>query len=129
MKEGPLVSVIIPAYNAQKYIREALDSVLAQTYSSFEIIVVEDSSTDDTAKIIKSYIDPRVKFVHQEKKGQTAARDEGMRRASGKYLAFLDADDVYLPQKLERQVGYMEAHPECGLCYCDLYHFFADTPD
>lgn len=125
----PLVSVITPAYNAGPYLRDAVESVLAQTYSDFEHIIVDDGSIDNTAEVAKSFNDPRVKYRHQKNSGQSAARNAGIAAAKGKYIAFLDADDLFLPDKLSEQVGYLEAHPDCDFCYCKIYHFFHNEPD
>ena len=126
----PLVSVITPAYNAAPFIGDTVRSVLMQTYRNLEIIVADDGSTDETANIVKALAkeDPRVKYVHQSNAGQSAARNAAIAEAKGVYLAFLDADDLFLPSKLKKQVQYLEAHPECGLSYCKIHHFFNDDP-
>jgi glycosyltransferase involved in cell wall biosynthesis len=112
----PVVSVIIPAYNAGSTITAALQSVFAQTYHDYEIIVVDDGSTDDTAQRVAEFA-PDVQYVCQENAGPAAARNDGVRCASGRLLAFLDADDVWLPRKLERQVSYFARFPETGLLH------------
>lgn len=103
----PLVSVIIPAYNNELHLREAIDSVLAQEYSPLEIIVVDDGSTDRTADIVASYGD-RVILLRQENQGSAVARNTGIKHARGKYIAFLDADDVWWKHKLDYQVSALE---------------------
>jgi glycosyltransferase involved in cell wall biosynthesis len=113
------VSVIIPAYNYANYIAAALDSVLQQTYPAHEIIVVDDGSTDDTAKVLSTYED-RVRVVRKKNAGVAAARNTGMEMATGDLLAFLDADDLWLPRKLERQVQCFEADEEVGLVHCGV---------
>ncbi len=123
-----LVSIIIPAFNAEKYIKETLKSALGQTYKNIEVIVVDDGSTDKTAEMVKSFNDPRLIYIHQGNKGQSAARNAGIQKAKGEYIAFLDSDDLFLPQKIERQVEFLKNHPDCGLCYCKIYHFFSDKP-
>ena len=125
-----LVSIIIPAYNARAYICEAVDSAIAQTYPQKEVIVVDDGSTDDTVQSLKSYIDAqKIIYFYQENKGLSAARNAGIRAAKGEFIAFLDADDIFLPEKLARQVAYLEAHPACGVCYCALAHFSEEAPE
>ena len=114
------VSVIIPVYNGEKYISEAIDSVLNQTYKDFEIIVIDDGSRDNTPKILKEYGD-KIRWKSQEHKGQASALNEGINMAKGKYIAYLDADDVFLPERLEIEVKYLDAHPDVGLVYSDFY--------
>jgi glycosyltransferase involved in cell wall biosynthesis len=108
------VSVVIPAYNYGHFVAEAVDSALAQTYANREVIVVDDGSTDDTRKRLAAYGD-RVRYLYQENRGLAAARNAGIRAARGEYVALLDADDVWHPQKLELQMAYLAAHPEVGL--------------
>ena len=97
------ISVVIPAHNAAHFIKETLDSVLAQTYPAVEVNVVDDDSTDETAEIVQAY-GKQIKLLRQQKQGAAAARNLGIRQAQGEYIAFLDADDLWLPEKLERQV-------------------------
>ena len=116
-----LVSVIIPAFNAAEYIRQTLHSVLAQTYQSLEVIVVDDGSEDDTDAIVEEFVkkDARVQLVKQCNAGVGAARNTGIRMARGEYIAPLDADDIWFPEKLEKQVACMERYgEETGLVYC-----------
>lgn len=129
--DKPLVSIITPAYNAGKYIEATVQSALRQTYENIEIIVADDGSKDATGTIVKELgkKDPRVTYVFQENQGQSAARNAALRRARGQYVAFLDADDLFLPSKIEEQVNYLEAHPESGLSYCKIHHFFNEQPD
>lgn len=129
MEKG-LVSIIMPAYNAGQYIKDAVDSALAQTYSNIEIVVVDDGSTDDTAAIMARYAaEKRINFIQQKNQGVAAARNTALAVAKGEFVAFLDADDLFLPNKIEKQIGYLQAHPECGVCYCDIFHFRANAPD
>jgi len=109
---SPLVSVITAAYNAERFIREAVDSVLAQTLTDFELIVVDDASTDATADILKSYADKRIRVLRNERNlKRAAARNIGAAIARGKYVAIHDADDIALPHRLETQVRYLDLHP------------------
>ncbi len=129
MKKEPLVSIIIPAFNAEKYIKTAINSALRQTYQNIEIIVIDDGSIDKTAEIVKSYKDPRIIYGYQKDRGQSAARNAGIKIAKGEYIALLDSDDLFLPEKIEKQVDFLETHLDCGVCYCKIYNFFDDRPD
>ena len=118
-----LVSCIIPAFNHEAYIREAIDSVLAQTRPVPEIVVVDDGSTDATASVVRSY-GPRVRYVWQENAGPAAARNRGLAEASGHLFAFLDADDLWLPERMERQLAPLEADPALSFTVCQLQNFW-----
>lgn len=120
----PLISVVIPAHNTEKYLPEALESVRSQTFSDYEILVVDDGSTDRTAEIAASY--PDVLLFLQNKRGAAAARNTGIRAARGKYIAFLDADDVWLPSKLEKQAAHLLESPTAWT-YTDAWVFDART--
>lgn len=101
----PLVSVIIPVYNVLPYLREALDSVISQTYKNLEIIVVDDGSTDGSGEVCDEYLsDPRVIVIHQENKGLSGARNIGLNRMTGEYVAFLDSDDAFMPEMIEKML-------------------------
>jgi glycosyltransferase involved in cell wall biosynthesis len=117
----PNVSVIIPAYNNAAYLAEAIDSVLSQTYRSLELIVVDDGSTDETRDVVRTYQerDNRVRYLFQSNRGPSAARNYGMREARGKYIAFIDADDVWMPPKLQQQVAAISRDKSIGFVYCD----------
>jgi glycosyltransferase involved in cell wall biosynthesis len=115
MTSPPLVSVVMPAYNVAWCITKAIDSVLAQHHSQIELIIVDDGSTDNTAEVLKSYGD-RIRVLHQPNSGQSSARNTGIRAARGKYIAFLDADDWWLPEKLQQQVELLEKFPHLGFC-------------
>jgi glycosyltransferase involved in cell wall biosynthesis len=115
MTDNPVVSVIIPAYNAAWCIRRALDSVLAQTFTDFELIVVNDGSRDETLAVIAEYGDA-VRVVDKANGGLSSARNAGVRAARGNYVAFLDADDWWLPEKLQRQVALMQSDASLGFC-------------
>lgn len=115
---SPLVSVIIPAYNCAAYIEEALESVYRQTYPYWEIIVVDDGSTDGTSSVLAAHRE-RIQYFAQPNRGTAAARNTGIRRARGELIAFLDNDDIWLPEKLELQVRALNTWPECGLVFTD----------
>lgn len=119
----PKVSVIIPAYNRAHCIQRAIQSVQSQTYKDLEIIVIDDGSTDNTGEIVKSIPDDRIRYICCEtNRGAGAARNEGMKTAKGSYIAFLDSDDEWLPEKLARQVESMDSKPsEIGICFCGAH--------
>jgi len=119
--ESSLVSVIIPTYNRVQLIAQAIDSVLSQTYRNFEIIVVDDGSTDDTKQILIPYKD-RITYIYQENQGGAAARNTGINRAKGKYIAFLDSDDLWFSPKLERQVEVLDNHDDFALIYTNIVY-------
>lgn len=114
----PRISVLMPAYNSEKYIGEAIESILNQTYADFEFIIINDGSTDNTAKIIKEYAqrDNRIRFInHSKNKGLIGVLNEGLDLCCGEYIARMDSDDISLPTRFEKQIEYMDAHPECGV--------------
>ncbi|RME70603.1 MAG: glycosyltransferase [Chloroflexi bacterium] len=113
----PKVSVVIPTYNSAAYITATVESVLAQTFTDYELIVVDDGSTDDTARRLQPYMG-RLTYIYQENKKYSGARNAGLRAATGEYVALLDSDDLWLPDKLARQVVVMDAHPDVVLCNC-----------
>lgn len=113
----PRVSVIIPTYNRAQFISSAIGSVLSQTYRDFELIVVDDGSTDGTDKVVAAFDDPRLIYLPQANRGRSNARNKALASARGDYIAFLDSDDLYLPGKLALQVEYMDEHPEAGMIY------------
>ena len=111
-EQQPLVSVIIPVYNGACYLRAALESVFAQTYRSFEVIVVDDGSLDDSGNIAQSF--PEVHYIRQENQGVAAARNTAIAVARGEYFAFLDQDDLWTPDKLRLQIGHLLSLPDLG---------------
>lgn len=120
MTDWPLVSVVITAYNEEEYIAEALESVLEQTYRNVEIVVVDDGSTDATGEVVKAYGDA-VQYVWKENGGSASARNRGIRESQGAYVAFLDADDLWRPTKLEIQMQQHAADPTLAWSYTDSY--------
>jgi len=114
----PLISVIIPTFNRAAWVREAIDSVLAQTFQDFELIVVDDGSTDTTGEGLIPYGD-RLSTIYQTRQGVSAARNRGLEMAAGEWLAFLDSDDLWLPQKLETQVDFLNRNPQAEICQTD----------
>jgi glycosyltransferase involved in cell wall biosynthesis len=120
------VSIIMPVYNLGQYISEAIESVLHQTYSDFELIVVDDGSTDNTSKVLRGFTDPRINVKHIANSGVSIARNRGLDMASGEYIAFLDADDRWLPDKLEKQISLIEADSSLGLVFSDFVRFEGD---
>lgn len=114
----PLVSVIMPAYNATDYIQEAIDSVISQTFSNWELIIIDDGSTDTTAEIVAKNInkDNRIKCFYQQNQKQSKARNFGISQARGTYIAFLDADDICFPERFAKQVAFLEANHDVVVC-------------
>lgn len=117
----PKISVIIPVYNGTNYLREAIDSVLSQTYTNCEVIVVDDGSTDGTWAMIQSYGSNVLSF-RKENGGVASALNYGIQKATGQYIAWLSHDDLFLPNKLERQVNFLKEYPQFKACYTDYYN-------
>jgi len=117
-KNSPLVSVIMPVFNRERFVGEAVQSILNQRYSNFELIIVDGGSKDKSIEIIKNFNarDNRIKIFNQMTHGIPSARNEGIRYAQGKYIAIMDSDDISLPERLTIQVEYMEKHPDIGVC-------------
>ncbi len=121
---GPLVSVLIPVYNTEKYIKDSVDSIISQTYSNLEIIVVDDASTDSTYSILSSYNDPRLRLYRNETNLYIAEnRNKAISYATGKYIVWQDADDISLPTRVEILVSFMESHSDVGICGSYLQSF------
>lgn len=118
---SPLVSVIIPSFNSAHYLADAVNSAFAQTYPAVECIVVDDGSTDRTEEVLNELLarHPRLRIARKANGGPSSARNVGLRLCSGSLVAFLDADDVFLPDKIERQAAFLERHPAVGLVYSD----------
>lgn len=127
----PLVSVIVPVYNAENFIAETVRSVIDQSYKNWELWLVDDGSTDCSAQVIDSFVktDARIKYIYKENGGQASARNLGIENSSGQYIAFLDSDDIWHPEKLEAQIGQMLSDPEIDLCYTAGRIFETSTAD
>lgn len=121
--EESLISCIIAVYNGERYLRETLDSILAQTYRPLEIIVADDGSIDGTAKVAADYGD-RITYVRQSNQGYAAAKNLGLHAARGDFVAFLDADDLWHPEKLARQMARLRERPEIDLCLTRYKNFW-----
>ncbi|QHI28055.1 glycosyltransferase [Acinetobacter haemolyticus] len=125
-----LVSVVLPAYNAELYLREAIDSVLAQSFTDFELIIINDGSIDKTEDIILSYNDSRIVYVKNEKNlGLIGTLNKGMSLAKGKYIARMDADDICFPQRFAKQVDFLEKNQEYVICGAAAYRFYDHISD
>jgi glycosyltransferase involved in cell wall biosynthesis len=112
----PKISVIMPVYNGAKYLRPAIDSIIGQTFTDFEFIIINDGSTDSSAEIIKSYGDERLAIIEQQNQGVTKSLNNGLAIAKGEFIARMDADDIALPERLEKQLAFLSANPEICLC-------------
>ncbi len=116
----PRVSVIMPTYNYGRYVADAIESIQAQTFGNFEIVVVDDGSTDDTAAILARLAEPRLKVIRQERAGTASARNRGLEAARGEFITWLDADDLWKPTFLERHLAVLEAEPEVGYSFSNF---------
>lgn len=114
--DNPVITVLMPAYNAARYIREAIMSVLQQSFQEFELLIVDDGSTDETAAIIQSFTDLRIRFLSQPHQGIATALNKGLQEARGEYIARFDADDICLPQRLEKQLDFLAKDTRYVLC-------------
>jgi glycosyltransferase involved in cell wall biosynthesis len=128
VSDRPLISAIVPVWNCERYVAEAIDSVLAQSYRPLELVVVDDGSTDGSAEVIGRYA-PAVRYHHHAHAGLGAARNAGLGLATGAYVAFLDADDVWLPGKLELQMARMEISPAPDLVFGHVVQFHSPELD
>ena len=116
MARHPLISVILPAYNADRYLTEAIKSILAQTYSNFELIILNDGSTDHTEQIILGFTDSRILYIdNHQNLGIVATLNKGLSVAQGEYIARMDADDISTAVRFEHQINYLETHPAVGV--------------
>ena len=122
--KSPAITVLMPVYNGAKYLNESIDSILNQTFSDFEFLIIDDESTDDSVKIIKSYDDPRIKLIVNKKNiGQSATLNKGLELARGKYIARMDQDDISMPERLKKQMEFMDECPNIGVCGSWIQHF------
>jgi len=128
MPDRPLVSILMSAYNAERYIKEAVDSALAQTYRNIELVIIDAASKDKTREIVKSYKDPRVRLIEHAYEPIIATRNGLLHEARGEYFTFLDSDDIYLPGKVAEEVGFLEKNPGCAVVHCDLHCFYDGEP-
>jgi glycosyltransferase involved in cell wall biosynthesis len=118
-----LISCIVPVYNGERYLGETLDSILAQTHQPLEIVVVDDGSTDRTVTVVADF-GRRVQYCWQENAGEAAARNRGLSMAQTEFVAFLDADDLWHPEKLARQIAYFQENPHLDLCFTSFQNFW-----
>jgi glycosyltransferase involved in cell wall biosynthesis len=122
------ISVVLPVYNGELYLREAIDSILAQTFKNFELIIINDGSTDATAEIVLSYTDSRIVYIENEvNRKLVCSLNRGLSQSRGKYIARIDADDIAIPQRLQIQYDFMESHPEIGICGGSIESFNQTT--
>jgi glycosyltransferase involved in cell wall biosynthesis len=118
------VTVLMPVFNSERYLREAIESILNQAYRNFEFLIINDGSTDGSVSIIKSYNDRRIRLIHNERNlGLIHTLNRGIEQSRGHYIARMDADDISLPLRLLRQVAYMERHPDVGICGTWIEYF------
>lgn len=123
MSQNPKISVIMSVYNGQRYLREAIESILNQTFTDFEFIIINDGSTDNSLEIIQSYDDSRIRIVNNETNiGLTKSLNKAIKQARGKYTARQDGDDISLPHRFLEQLSYLERHPEVALLGTSVYH-------
>ncbi len=125
----PLVSVLISSYNAEKYIEEAISSALRQTYLNIEVIVIDAGSTDRTSQLVRALNDRRIRFMQHAYEPIKVTRNALLKEAKGDFLTFLDSDDIYLAEKVEEEVKFLEQHSEYAAVYCDLRYFFDGDPE
>jgi glycosyltransferase involved in cell wall biosynthesis len=120
----PLVSVVLPVYNCPRYVGQAVESILAQTYFDFELIVIDDGSVDETPDVVRRYGDPRIRLISQANRGLAGALNRGLELARGRYVGRQDQDDISLPERLAKQVAFLAAHPDCGLVgtWAEIWH-------
>lgn len=128
MKDNPLISVVMPAFNVEKYIGQAISSIINQTYSNFELLISDDGSVDETISVINSFADSRIKLFHNKKNmGHVYTKNKLLTKASGDFITFLDADDFSLPERLERMLREFLNKPNLGLCGSNVVRVFGDT--
>jgi glycosyltransferase involved in cell wall biosynthesis len=127
-RETPLISVCMPVYNAKRFVAEAIKSILEQTLGDFEFLIVDDGSNDGSRRILERHAarDSRIRLVSRPNKGLVPSLNELVNMANGEFLARMDADDIAMPERFERQVGYLQAHPECAVVGCRVWEIDAD---
>jgi glycosyltransferase involved in cell wall biosynthesis len=118
----PVVSIVIPCYNQAHYLSDALHSVLGQTFTDWDVIIVNDGSTDNTAEIVSQFTDPRIRYIYQENQGLGGARNSGIQAAQGEMIALLDSDDVWEPKYLEEMLDRLNGYSEAAAVYCGIQH-------
>jgi len=126
MKTNPIITVLMPAYNASKYISDAIKSVLTQTYQDFELVIVNDGSTDDTLDIVNSFTDSRIVIINQNNMGVATALNTGLKHSKGTYIARFDADDLCYPERLEKQLSFLQNNPDYVLVGSDADYILED---
>jgi glycosyltransferase involved in cell wall biosynthesis len=113
---SPKISVIMSVYNCEKYLKESVDGILSQTFSDFEFIIINDGSADKSREILESYKDSRIRLFNNQNKGLTKSLNEAIGYSNGEYIARMDADDISLPERFEKQIKFLDANPECAMC-------------
>jgi len=113
----PIVTVVMPVFNTEKYVKASVQSVLAQSFADFELLIIDDQGTDASMEICRRFSDPRIRIISQENRGLAGARNTGIRNAIGQYIAFLDSDDLWHPEKLKRHVAHLDAAADVGVSY------------
>ncbi|MCR9078969.1 MAG: glycosyltransferase [Hyphomonadaceae bacterium] len=113
----PTVSVVMPVYNTEKYVQSAVESILAQTFADFELLIIDDSGTDDSIELCRRYDDPRIRIISQSNRGLAGARNTGIRNARGQYIGLLDSDDLWEIDKLEQHIAHLRRSPDVGVSY------------
>ncbi len=125
--ENPKVTVLMPVYNGERHLREAIESILTQAFTDFEFLIINDGSTDHSAEIVESYTDPRIRLMHNEQNsGLIATLNNGIDLAQGKYIARMDCDDISLSQRLSRQVKFLDENPDCAVVAVKIVLINAD---
>ncbi len=125
MKKGDLISVVLAVYNGEKYLHEAIASVISQSYGNLELIIVDDGSTDTSKDIIQAFNDERIRYFYQANQGQPRALNNGISNAKGKYLTFIDADDLWDRDRLSVQYSYLQDHPDIDLLFSHIRQFIS----
>ncbi len=127
MKTTPDVSVIMPVFNGERYVGQAISSVLEQSYRNFELVIIDDGSRDSTKRRVERFRDDRIRFYeHNDNQGIAASRNDGLSKAKGPYIAWLDSDDIASPSRLERQLDFLEKNRKYGLCSSNVVSIDAE---